>query len=38
MHPALSHQLIQARIRELERQAASRRPRPRQRRRLITGR
>jgi hypothetical protein len=35
MHPALSQQLITAHIDELERQAAPRRPRPRQRRRLL---
>jgi hypothetical protein len=35
MHPALTHQLINARITELERQAALRRRWPRQRRRLI---
>lgn len=35
MHPALSHQLIKARTRDLERQSAPRRRRPGQRRRLI---
>ena len=35
MHPALTHQLINARITELERRAALRRRPPRQRRRLI---
>jgi len=36
MHPALSQHLIKAHVDELERQAALRRPRPRQRRRFIT--
>jgi hypothetical protein len=38
MHPALTYQLMKARTRELERQAALRRPLPRRRRRPIGAR